>query len=264
MLFIHNTVSLCNECYRHIPAIVYEEDGLILIKKNCPYHGEYTGIVETDPAFYYGLEHHRDVSSFNQVLFEASDRCQLTCPHCYHLPDNKIKDVQLDILISQINQFPKDSSPMIAGAEPTLRPDFIKLCNELDSLNFEQFELLTNGIRFASKEFTDSCYQAGLKTLCFGLNHPSYQGDTVHNKQLTALDNLIDRKIGEIELTGDSTLSDFIPFDSLTEANIIEWVKAFLGEEQVTSIETNLQTNVVARKEAQDAQTTKQGLPWRK
>jgi hypothetical protein len=193
MLFIHNTVSLCNECYRHIPAIVYEEDGLILIKKNCPYHGEYTGIVETDPAFYYGLEHHRDVSSFNQVLFEASDRCQLTCPHCYHLPDNKIKDVQLDILISQINQFPKDSSPMIAGAEPTLRPDFIKLCNELDSLNFEQFELLTNGIRFASKEFTDSCYQAGLKTLCFGLNHPSYQGDTVHNKQLTALDNLIDR-----------------------------------------------------------------------
>lgn len=78
------------------------------------------------------------------------------------------------------------------------------------------------------------------------------------------LDNLIDRKIGEIELTGDSTLSDFIPFDSLTEANIIEWVKASLGEEQVTSIETNLQTNVVARKEAQDAQTTKQGLPWRK
>ena len=78
------------------------------------------------------------------------------------------------------------------------------------------------------------------------------------------LENYIDRTIGNIELTGDSTLSDFIPFDSLTEANIIEWVKAFLGEEQVISIETNLQTNVVARKEAQDAQTTKQGLPWRK
>jgi hypothetical protein len=78
------------------------------------------------------------------------------------------------------------------------------------------------------------------------------------------LDNLIDKKIGEIELIGDSTLSNFIPFDSLTEENIIEWVKASLSEEQVTSIETNLQTNVIARKEAQDAQTIKQGLPWRK
>jgi uncharacterized radical SAM superfamily Fe-S cluster-containing enzyme len=193
MLFIHTTVSLCNECYRHIPAIVYEDEGSILIKKNCPEHGESTGIVEVDPAFYYSLEHHRDVSSFNQVLFEASDRCQLTCPHCYHLPDNKIKDVQLDILVSQINQFPKDSSPMIAGAEPTLRPDFVDLCNEMNKLDFEQFELLTNGLRFASEEFTDSCYQAGLKTVCFGLNHPSYQGETVHGKQLTALTNLVNR-----------------------------------------------------------------------
>jgi hypothetical protein len=82
---------------------------------------------------------------------------------------------------------------MIAGAEPTLRPDFVELCREINKLEFAQFELLTNGLRFASEDFTNECYTAGLKTLCFGLNHPSYQGDKVHTKQLTALENLITR-----------------------------------------------------------------------
>ena len=81
MLFIHNTVSLCNSCYRHIPAIVYEQDNEIRMAKKCPTHGEMISVVEIDPAFYYGLEHHRDIESFNQVLFEASDKCQLECPH---------------------------------------------------------------------------------------------------------------------------------------------------------------------------------------
>jgi hypothetical protein len=81
---------------------------------------------------------------------------------------------------------------MIAGAEPTLRPDFVELCKEIKKLEFTQFELLSNGLRFASKDFANDCYEAGLKTLCFGLNHPSYQGEKVHAKQLVALENLID------------------------------------------------------------------------
>ena len=92
MYFIHNTVSLCNHCYRHIPAIVYEKDNKIMMTKQCPDHGIQDSVVEIDTDFYYGLEHHRDISWFNQILFEASDRCQLNCPHCYHLPDNKIQD----------------------------------------------------------------------------------------------------------------------------------------------------------------------------
>jgi hypothetical protein len=76
------------------------------------------------------------------------------------------------------------------------------------------------------------------------------------------LDNFLDIKMGELELTGDPTSSDFVPFDNLTETTILGWVKTSLGEQQVTAIETELQNNVTARKAAQDAQTTKQGLPW--
>ena len=192
MLFIHNTVSLCNSCYRHIPAIVYEQDNEIRMAKKCPTHGEMISVVEIDPAFYYGLEHHRDIESFNQVLFEASDRCQLECPHCYHLPDNKIQDRSIQDILDQLKQFPKDSAPMLAGAEATLRPDFVELCKEISNLDFAKFELLTNGLRFANKEFAQDCYDAGLGAICLGLNHPSYQGDKIHAKQLASLTNLID------------------------------------------------------------------------
>jgi len=212
MLFIHNTISLCDHCYRHIPAIVYEQDNEIRMTKRCPDHGESTSVVETDPAFYYSLEHHRDIESFNQVLFEASDRCQLACPHCYHLPDNKVQDRPISDVLEQLKKFPKDSAPMLAGAEATLRPDFVELCREINSLGFPKFELLTNGLRFANRDFAQDCYDAGLGSICLGLNHPSYQGEKVHDKQLAALQNLIEvgYPIGYVGYTIESY--DHLPF----------------------------------------------------
>jgi uncharacterized radical SAM superfamily Fe-S cluster-containing enzyme len=192
MLFIHNTVSLCDHCYRHVPAVVYEKDNQILMTKKCAEHGEITSIVEIDTEFYYSLDHHRDIESFNQVLFEASDRCQLNCPHCYHLPDNKVQDRPIEEIIEQLKQFPKDSAPMLAGAEATLRPDFVELCSEINKLGFKKFELLSNGLRFTDMDFTTDCFNAGLTTMCLGLNHPSYQGEKVHAKQLRGLDNMIE------------------------------------------------------------------------
>jgi uncharacterized radical SAM superfamily Fe-S cluster-containing enzyme len=180
--------------------------------KRCPDHGESTSVVETDPAFYYGLEHHRDIESFNQVLFEASDRCQLECPHCYHLPDNKVQDRPISDVLEQLKKFPKDSAPMLAGAEATLRPDFVELCEEINSLGFAKFELLTNGLRFANRDFAQDCYDAGLGSICLGLNHPSYQGEKIHDKQLAALQNLIEvgYPIGYVGYTIESY--DHLPF----------------------------------------------------
>lgn len=212
MYHIHNTVSLCNHCYRHIPAVVYEKNGEILMAKHCAEHGTQHSVVETDAEFYYGLEHHRDISWFNQILFEASDRCQLNCPHCYHLPDNKVQDRPIDDVIGQLKTFPRDAYPMLAGAEATLRPDFVELCQEINRLDFQEFQLLSNGLRFADKEWARKVYDAGLKSMCLGLNHPSYQGQRVHNKQLRALNNMIEQgyAIGYVGYTIETY--DHLPF----------------------------------------------------
>lgn len=186
------TISLCNECYRHIPAEIYEQDGEVRMKKTCPEHGVMHSVVEIDPAFYYGLEYKREIPDFNQVLFEASDRCQLNCPHCYHLPDNKVEDRPIADIVAQLSKFPKTCSPMLAGAEATLRPDFVELCQAINEMGFKQFELLTNGLRFDNEEFTKQCFDAGLKMVCVGLNHHTYQGKKVHAKQLRAINKLAD------------------------------------------------------------------------
>ena len=77
------------------------------------------------------------------------------------------------------------------------------------------------------------------------------------------LEDDIERKIGEITLTGDSTSSNFVPFETLTEETLIEWVKSSLGEEQVIAIETEIQNNINARIAIRKAVTEKGGLPWR-
>jgi hypothetical protein len=82
--------------------------------------------------------------------------------------------------------------PTFAGAEATLRKDFIELCSRVKDLNFNEFGLISNGMKFADKQFTKKCFDAGLKQLCFGLNHSSYQGEKIHAKQLVALKNILE------------------------------------------------------------------------
>jgi hypothetical protein len=194
MKFIHKTVALCNSCYKHIPGNVIEDDGQIKLVKRCPEHGEMTSIVEIDTEFYYGLRHDKppEINLFLEpLLFEVTDKCQLDCPHCYHLPDNKTEDRSRDNLRELFSNFPKGCFPMLAGAEPTLRKDFADLCGEISKLGFPKVMVLTNGIKFADEDFTREVFEAGAPSLCIGLNHWSYQGKRIHNKQLKAIDNLI-------------------------------------------------------------------------
>ena len=77
------------------------------------------------------------------------------------------------------------------------------------------------------------------------------------------LDDLLARIVGELELTGDSSDPGYIPFEDLTEEDVLKWVKDSLGQTQITAIETNLQNNVTAQKAQKDAETTRSGIPWR-
>jgi hypothetical protein len=76
------------------------------------------------------------------------------------------------------------------------------------------------------------------------------------------LSSTLSRTIETINVTGDPTSPNFITFSDLTEQIIVQWVKSFLGQQQVDEIETNIQTEVINRQAAKDAETIKNGLPW--
>jgi MoaA/NifB/PqqE/SkfB family radical SAM enzyme len=193
------TVSLCHQCHRHIPALRYHKNNKVYIAKICPTHGISHHIIESDYVFYKELYYTQDNPQFNfngGVLIEVTDRCNLECPHCYHLPDNKIKDPSIESILDQIRSMPLGEDQVhkiiLAGAEPCLRSDFNELILAIKNLNANLgVTVMTNGIRFADIDLVKSAKQAGLSSVNIGLNHPSYiDHKTIRNKQISAIKNL--------------------------------------------------------------------------
>lgn len=56
----------------------------------------------------------------------------------------------------------------------------------------------------------------------------------------------------------DASDPTFIPYDSLTEAEVIGWVKSAMGAEQVAAHEASVQAQI----QAQLNPTTAAGVPW--
>jgi uncharacterized radical SAM superfamily Fe-S cluster-containing enzyme len=49
---LKTTISLCAACLAHVPAVVFERDGRVLMRKDCPEHGPAEALVESDVKFY--------------------------------------------------------------------------------------------------------------------------------------------------------------------------------------------------------------------
>lgn len=70
------------------------------------------------------------------------------------------------------------------------------------------------------------------------------------------------RQLGNIELTGDPESPDFIPYENLTEQDVIDWVKSGLGQDEVSRIENELLAEVDEQKAIEAGKETINGLPW--
>ena len=186
------TVSMCHHCHYHIPAFRYTKNNKVYICKHCATHGVMHHLIENDYEFYKSLEHKKNLWNWDgHVLIEASDRCNLECPHCYHLPDNKIKDIAQQELLSRIAEWPDGVTVvMLAGAEASLRKDFAELGVAIRNMGLD-VSVLTNGVRFADEEFVKDLKESNM-TITFGLNHPNYIGnETIREKQVQGIENAL-------------------------------------------------------------------------
>lgn len=231
---IAETVSICHQCYKHIPALKYVIDNKLCLVKHCPEHGTHRYIIENDYEFVKDLKCVYTTVQFNDhVLIEVSDKCNIDCPHCYHIPNNKIKDPSIDSLLNQIkiiDQQINRSSKLrswnlcLAGAESSMHKNFHELLAEIKNYNCDiNLHVMTNGIRFADLNFTKRSKEAGLSSALIGLNHPSYiNNETIRKKQLQSIDNFKKTKtaIGYISYTM-STLQEMQ--DILAEITSKNW-----------------------------------------
>lgn len=206
------TTSLCHHCTRHVPAIRFFKNGKVYIAKICNEHGITEYLIESSQEFYQSLIY--DLSEpkfdFNRGLItEVTDRCNLECPHCYHIP-NQNPDISIDDVILKLKLADIDFTRIVlAGAEPTVRPDFFKLVTAIrETFPGTDISVMTNGIAFGKRWFAKAAIESGLTGINIGLNHPSYNDiDTVRRKQESAIDIMHEEQlfIGYVSYTMSST-----------------------------------------------------------
>lgn len=194
-----HTVSLCHVCHSHIPAVRYHKDEKVYIAKQCAVHGISHHMIESDYEFYRNIYYTQENPQYNfngGVLIEVTDRCNLTCPHCYHEPDNSLKDQSIDQILSQIKRWQLGKNAIerviLSGAEPTLRKDFTELVKAITELKPDiTVSVMTNGICFSDLNYVKMAKTSGLSSVNVGLNHPSYNDHAaIRKKQLAAINNL--------------------------------------------------------------------------
>ena len=210
------THSLCPACYRHIPAELVKRDGRLVLHKVCPAHGETEAVVENDLDFIDRIVKHRGrfVEQQNVVVLDVTDKCNLKCAHCYHLPDNEAPNKPLATILDDVALMPARFSVILGGAEPSIRHDLPEVANALKAQG-RPVGMLSNGIRFSDPEFAKSVAPLLDGFVLIGLNHRNYHGETIHDRQLAGLRHL--REYGVRPMLGYTAEHAELP-DILREA----------------------------------------------
>ncbi len=193
MIKLEDTLSVCEHCYRHVPATRFHRDGQIWLGKTCKHHGYSEHLVEPDADFYLNYNYPRE--ALQSYLIDITNRCNLNCPNCYQEPDNMSKDQPIDYFLNIIKSWPDDGFPVaLCGAEPTVRkdlPEFIKAIQALPGKP-RGIMILTNGVRLSEREYVEQFKDLKNVMWTIGLNHPDYQGRTVRMKQMEGIKNMQD------------------------------------------------------------------------
>lgn len=185
-------ISVCHKCYRHVDCVKYEKNGSIYIDKVCPNHGKSTHLIEPDAEFYINNKYNwRNLQCY---FIEITNRCNLACPHCYQMPDNKSIDSSVSGILNIVRQWPDDGFPVaLVGAEPTIRDDLDEIMQEIWRLPGKKRDILilTNGVRLSNKKFADKFKDLDNVYWTFGLNHKDYSGEKIRQKQIEGINNCI-------------------------------------------------------------------------
>lgn len=210
------THSLCPDCYRHIDAELFERDGGLRIRKSCPEHGEMEAVVENDISFYQHILGNRGRFTEQQdvIVLDVTDKCNLTCHHCYHVPNNHSPNKPVSTVLDDVGMTPDSFSVILGGAEPTIRHDLAELASVIRGVG-RSVGVLSNGVRFSDPALTAKVAPYLNGFVLIGLNHHSYHGATIHSKQLAGLRNL--HRIGVRPMLGYTAEHEELP-DILGEA----------------------------------------------
>jgi hypothetical protein len=205
-----------------IRARIVEEDGRILMRKECPKHGAFEDVMSTDPAFFRRLEsmypgrdfvipkdglHEHGTSSIKYgrgavLTIDLTNRCNMMCNPCF-MDANQVGYVH-ELEWEEVQKLLDDAasikprrqlSVQFSGGEPTLSPHFLEAIRYSRKIGYFSVQAATNGIRFAQDEtFAKEAAEAGLR-----FAYLQFDGVGNEHNQHRKVGNLYDVKLRAIE-----------------------------------------------------------------
>ncbi|BDZ67941.1 tetraether lipid synthase Tes [Methanobacterium ferruginis] len=198
-MIIKKTKSLCPECLTVVDAEVYEEEGEVMMKKDCHEHGNFHNVywssynrykdaeknnykgkgvknpqtaVESECPLNCGIcpEHE---SHTILGLIDVTNRCNLQCPVCFSnaaiakfLYEPSFDEIQEMLKTLRSNEPVPTPAIQYSGGEPTIRKDIVELIKIAKKEGFTHTQIATNGITLAKNpELALELKEAGLNTV---------------------------------------------------------------------------------------------------
>ncbi|MHA2432863.1 MAG: tetraether lipid synthase Tes, partial [Candidatus Thorarchaeota archaeon] len=231
----YETLSICPDCLFHngrlmvIPASMFENDGKVMMRKECSEHGEYEEIVWSDVELYRRAmgRWYRPIGISNPgtgrvdgcpsdcglcpdhishtalALIDVTSRCNLTCPICFagSKASGRFYEPTPEQVLEMLRGFRKNQpvpcpGVQFAGGEPTLNENLKLYIRWAKKLGFDHVMVATNGIRFAEDSgYVRTLVEAGLNTAYLqfdGIDPETYiraRGKDILSSKIRALDS---------------------------------------------------------------------------
>ena len=179
-LFLGQTTSLCETCYRLVPAKIVAEGEDVFYLKRCREHGVQKTLIADDLAYWKSqrdwvkpgdrplhvqtrTEHgcpwdcglcadHEQHSCL--AIVEITEACNLACPVCFadsspaHLTHRSLAEVEamLDAVVASEGE---PDLVQLSGGEPTVHPQFWAVMDAMRARPIRHRMINTNGLRIA-------------------------------------------------------------------------------------------------------------------
>ncbi len=180
-IFHELTRSICPECRKVIDAQILLRDNRVYMRKRCPEHGWFEGLVSSDAESYVGsarfnkpgtmpLEFSTEVKDGCPLdcglcpehkqhtclaLIEVNSNCNLDCPICFADAQDGFS-LTLAEVEGMLDRFVElEGNPEVvqfSGGEPTIHPQILEMIEAAQARGIPQVMINTNGIRIAQDD----------------------------------------------------------------------------------------------------------------
>jgi len=223
-----------------LDASIFEEKGVVYIKKECPQHGFFQDVYWSNYEQYLRAEKFRydgeglknprtktvkdcpndcgicpqHKSHTALAIIDVTNRCNLKCPVCFanaaaagYVYEPTKEEIRCMLENLRKNDPVPATALQFSGGEPTIRNDLFELIRMAKELGFRHVEVNTNGLRLAqSVDYCKGLKEAGMSTVYLqfdGLTSEVYKfirGIDLLDIKMKAIENLRNAGVHSIVL----------------------------------------------------------------